>query len=108
MVTFKTTKQINKEGYAYYIQKTGVNCLGEVFDRKEEYESNKKNIAGPFKLTCSAVHTALEIRKEGQVRPHGPFPKFPGIGIPADMCARDWNYVITPNKDEWVAGPWKS
>ena len=74
---------------------------------KEEYEQNKKNIAGPFKLACSAVHTELELRQEGLVRPHGPFPKFPGIGIPGDMCARDWNFVMTRKSEDWISGPWK-
>jgi hypothetical protein len=95
-----------KESSYQGLYKTEYRSLREA-EIKEEFENNKKNIAGPFKLNCSAVHTALEIRKEGQVRPHGPFPKFPGVGLPDDMCARDWNYVMHRNKEDWISGPWK-
>jgi hypothetical protein len=74
---------------------------------KLEYENKKKCIAGPFKLQFGQNNTAMPKGKEGLIRPHGAFPKFPGPGLPEDMPALDWNYVINRTSETWIEGAWK-
>ena len=59
-------------------------------------QSKKSFLAGPFK-THFGVASALPLRKEGQIRPHGAYPETAPPGAPAWAVALDW--TTTPSED---------
>jgi len=71
---------------------------------KEYNQAKEKFIAGNFNTMFH--HDTLELRKEGGVRPHGEYPKYPGPGY-ENLTAADWNFVKRDNKEEFLFGAWK-
>lgn len=72
-----------------------------------DYNQSKKGfIGGPFK-NFSGIASALPLRKEGQVRPMGPYPTAPPPGL-GDVVASDWNMgFLQKDTAPKLAGLWR-
>jgi hypothetical protein len=76
--------------------------------RREQMENKTKFLAGEFQTRFSQESTAMPLRQEGQVRPHGPYPDPPDFAVPPQTKAYDWIYMKDLHlKDELLAGQWK-
>ena len=73
----------------------------EIFDYNE---TKRTFLAGPFK-THFGVASSLPLRKEGQIRPQGPYPVAPQgcRGVPA----LDWNMMPAEDSAKRLGGQWK-
>ena len=76
--------------------------------RREQMENKTKFLAGEFQTRFSQESTAMPLRQEGLVRPHGPYPDPPDFAVPPQTKAYDWIYMKDLHlKNELLAGQWK-
>ena len=72
-------------------------------------ETKKKFISEKPFLTSFGVRSAIPLRDEAQIRPHGQFPGTPdGYHAVSHLPAADWNIVRCEDKAKRVAGEWHS
>jgi hypothetical protein len=75
-----------------------------------DYNQAKRGFVGPAFKTFSGVASQIPLRKEGQVRPMGAYPKAPPPGL-GDVKAGDWNMGFLQRENEEknrrLAGGWR-
>jgi len=71
-------------------------------------KAKEKFIGGDFR-SYSGIASAMPLRQEGKVRPHGEYPRTPPEV--RGFKAMDWHLVLATTeeaKDKQIAGPWRS
>ncbi len=75
----------------------------------EDAENKKKFISEKPFLTSFGVRSAIPLREEAQIRPHGQYPGTPdGYHAVSHLPASDWNIVRCEDKAKRVAGEWQN